>query len=50
MKYLKVLAVAILTMLTFGAAQAQVTVRAHVGPRYHHRHYHHRHHHWDQRR
>ena len=47
MKYFKVLAVVIMCILTFGAAQAQVEVRAHVGPqhRYHHRYHHMRYHH-----
>jgi hypothetical protein len=47
MKYLKILAIAIVCILTFGAAQAQVVVRAHVGPehRYHHRYHHARYHH-----
>jgi hypothetical protein len=42
MKYLRILVLAIVCMLSFVAAQAQVVVRAHVGP--HHRYHHHYHH------
>jgi hypothetical protein len=44
MKYLKLMLFAIIMVFTFAAAQAQVVVRAHIGPGYHHyHHWHHRH-------
>jgi hypothetical protein len=43
MKYLKVLLVAIITIITFGSARAQqVEVRAQVGAPVHRHYYHHR--------
>jgi hypothetical protein len=53
MKYLKVLLVVFVAVLTFGGAMAQqVVVQARVGTHYHHRHWHHRHYrhhdHYDQ--
>lgn len=39
MKYLKVLLVAVVTVITFGSAQAQVVVRARVGAPVHRRHF-----------
>jgi hypothetical protein len=41
MKYLKVLLLAVITVITFGSAEAQVVVRAQVGGPVH-RHYYHR--------
>jgi hypothetical protein len=48
MRYLKMLLLMVVAVLTFGSAVAQVEVNAHIGPRHHH-HWHHRywrHHHW----
>jgi hypothetical protein len=46
MKYLRLLLVAIVTLLTFGAAQAQIVVKARIAPRHHYYHHHYRHHHY----
>jgi Spy/CpxP family protein refolding chaperone len=43
MKYLKLMLFALIMAFTFVSAQAQVVVRAHIGPGYHHHHWHHRH-------
>lgn len=42
MKYLKVLLIAVITVITFGSAKAQVVVRARVGAPVHRHYYQHR--------
>ena len=55
MKYVKMMVLALIMAFTFGAAKAQVVVKARVGGGgyyWHHHHYHHRywrHHRWNYR-
>jgi len=42
MKYLKVLLIAVITVVTFGSAKAQVVVKARVGAPVHRHYVHHR--------
>jgi len=42
MKYFKVLLIAVVMLMTFGSARAQVVVRARIGAPVHRRHYPHR--------